>query len=51
MPHEFHYSSLYNIDSNLKYAYKVKRGTGIIDKKDGLVYKNLQAHRDFGRGL
>jgi len=42
--HEFHYSSLYNIDSNLKYAFKVKRGTGIIDKKDGLIYKNLLAN-------
>lgn len=42
--HEFHYSSLYNIDSNLKYAYKVRRGTGIIDKKDGLIYKNLLAN-------
>ena len=42
--HEFHYSSLYNIDSNLKYAYNVKRGAGITDKKDGLIYKNLLAN-------
>lgn len=42
--HEFHYSSLYNIDDSIIYAYDVKRGTGIIDKKDGLIYKNLLAN-------
>lgn len=42
--HEFHYSSLYNIDDCLTYAYDVKRGTGITDKKDGLIYKNLLAN-------
>ncbi|VAW91148.1 Protein similar to cobyrinic acid a,c-diamide synthetase clustered with dissimilatory sulfite reductase [hydrothermal vent metagenome] len=42
--HEFHYSSLYNIDPNLKYAYNVKRGTGINGKNDGLIYKNLLAN-------
>jgi len=42
--HEFHYSSLYNIDSNLTFAYDVKRGTGITNNKDGLIYKNLLAN-------
>ncbi len=42
--HEFHYSSLENIDKNLEYAYDVKRGTGISNKKDGLIYKNLLAN-------
>ncbi len=42
--HEFHYSSLYNIDPDLKYAYNVKRGTGINGKNDGLIYKNLLAN-------
>jgi len=42
--HEFHYSSLYNIDSDISFAYDVKRGTGIADKKDGLIYKNLVAN-------
>ncbi len=42
--HEFHYSSLYNIDSDLKYAYNVKRGTGINGQQDGVIYKNLLAN-------
>jgi len=42
--HEFHYSSLYNVDVNLKYAYKVKRGIGIDGENDGLIYKNLLAN-------
>lgn len=42
--HEFHYSSLYNIDSSLTFAYDVKRGTGITNNKDGLIYKNLLAN-------
>jgi len=42
--HEFHYSSLYNLDENLTYAYDVKRGTGITNNKDGLIYKNLLAN-------
>ncbi len=41
--HEFHYSELTNIQSTFKFAYRVNRGTGIIDQKDGLVYKNLVA--------
>ncbi|VAW75971.1 Protein similar to cobyrinic acid a,c-diamide synthetase clustered with dissimilatory sulfite reductase [hydrothermal vent metagenome] len=42
--HEFHYSSLENIDPTIKYAYQVKRGTGIIDKQDGLIIHNLLAN-------
>jgi len=42
--HEFHYSSLYDIDPGLKFAYDVKRGTGIDKSKDGLIYKNLLAN-------
>jgi cobyrinic acid a,c-diamide synthase len=42
--HEFHYSSLDNLDtSGLKYAYEVKRGHGIDGHYDGIVYKNLLA--------
>ncbi len=42
--HEFHYSSLDNLDaSGLKYAYEVKRGHGIDGRHDGIVYKNLLA--------
>jgi cobyrinic acid a,c-diamide synthase len=41
--HEFHYSELINIQSTFKFAYRVDRGTGIMDQKDGLIYKNLVA--------
>ncbi len=41
--HEFHYSSLEDIDPNLEFAYVVKRGMGIDGKRDGIVYKNLLA--------
>ena len=42
--HEFHYSSLDNLDtSKLKYAYEVKRGHGIDGTHDGIVYKNMLA--------
>ena len=42
--HEFHYSSVLNWrgnDSDL--AFSIKRGTGFINKKDGLCYKNVLA--------
>ncbi|MDT8282285.1 MAG: cobyrinate a,c-diamide synthase [Gammaproteobacteria bacterium] len=56
--HEFHYSrfsqdeinntvtnnSGKNDDKNVKFAYRVKRGTGIDGKSDGYVYKNLLAN-------
>ena len=41
--HEFHYSSLDNLSDSLTYAYNVRRGNGIINKSDGLIYKNLLA--------
>ena len=41
--HEFHYSSLENISSPLKFAYIVKRGTGIDGKNDGIVIQRLLA--------
>ncbi len=42
--HEFHYSSLENLDtSGLKFAYEVKRGHGIDGHRDGIVYKNVLA--------
>ncbi|MEN6630052.1 MAG: cobyrinate a,c-diamide synthase [Sulfuricella sp.] len=42
--HEFHYSSLENLETGeLKFAYKVKRGHGIDGQHDGIVYKNLLA--------
>jgi len=41
--HEFHYSKLENLDKEIKFAYKVLRGTGINGRDDGIIYKNLLA--------
>lgn len=41
--HEFHYSSLENIDPGLKFAYKVVRGYGVDGQRDGVVYRNVLA--------
>ena len=41
--HEFHYSSLENIDPSLKFAYKVMRGYGVDGQHDGVVYRNVLA--------
>jgi cobyrinic acid a,c-diamide synthase len=42
--HEFHYSRFKSVDKNVKFAYQVKRGTGINGKSDGYIYKNLLAN-------
>ncbi len=41
--HEFHYSSLENVQPDLKFAYKVLRGHGIDGARDGLVHHNVLA--------
>lgn len=41
--HEFHYSSLEGLPDNSRFAFEVKRGTGITGKFDGYQYKNLLA--------
>jgi cobyrinic acid a,c-diamide synthase len=41
--HEFHYSSLENVDPALPFAYRVARGEGIGHGSDGLVYRNVLA--------
>jgi cobyrinic acid a,c-diamide synthase len=41
--HEFHHSSLQNLDPGLRYAYRVRRGHGIDGRHDGLVIHNLLA--------
>ncbi|MCP4750985.1 MAG: hydrogenobyrinic acid a,c-diamide synthase (glutamine-hydrolyzing) [Proteobacteria bacterium] len=41
--HEFHYSRLSNIGSEIEYKYQVRRGMGIDGKYDGIVYKNVLA--------
>jgi len=42
--HEFHYSSLVNLNAKGRFAYKVHRGVGITGEYDGWVYKNLVAN-------
>ncbi len=41
--HEFHHSSLENVDPSLGYAYQVLRGTGIDGQRDGIVHRNVLA--------
>ena len=41
--HEFHYSSLENVPSGLKFAYRVLRGHGVDGQRDGVVYRNVLA--------
>ncbi len=41
--HEFHYSEVCNYDPWIKSCLSVKRGTGSLDKRDGLLYKNVFA--------
>ena len=41
--HEFHYSELENLPAGQKFAYHVRRGTGINGEYDGLIINNLLA--------
>jgi len=41
--HEFHYSSIDGLPDSIEYAYTVKRGSGINQQSDGLIYNNLLA--------
>ena len=41
--HEFHYSRLENLSEQTVFAYRMRRGTGIDGKHDGVVYRNLLA--------
>jgi cobyrinic acid a,c-diamide synthase len=41
--HEFHYSSLENLDPDVEFAYRVLRGHGIDGEHDGLVHRNVMA--------
>ena len=41
--HEFHHSSLENLDPGLRFAYRVERGHGIDGSSDGIVSGNLLA--------
>ncbi len=41
--HEFHHSSLANLDPDIRFAYRVERGQGIDGANDGIVCGNLLA--------
>ena len=41
--HEFHYSCLENLDSDLRWGWQVRRGTGTAEEMDGLILGNLFA--------
>lgn len=41
--HEFHYSALENLELEVKFAYQVKRGSGINGESDGIVINNTLA--------
>jgi cobyrinic acid a,c-diamide synthase len=41
--HEFHHSSLENIDTAVTFAYRVQRGHGIDGVHDGVLVHNLLA--------
>ena len=41
--HEFHYSRLVNIGSEIEYTFEMERGMGVDGKNDGIVYKNTIA--------
>lgn len=49
--HEFHYSSLENLPSDSKFAYRVARGHGIDGKNDGYLRNNLLASYAHLRGV
>jgi len=41
--HEFHYSTLENLDPGIEFAYEVLRGHGTDGRRDGLIVNNLLA--------
>jgi cobyrinic acid a,c-diamide synthase len=41
--HEFHYSSIENLEPDVRFAYDVERGHGIDGRHDGIVHRNLLA--------
>jgi cobyrinic acid a,c-diamide synthase len=41
--HEFHYSNIENISTDSKFAYTMRRGNGVDNKRDGFVVYNCLA--------
>ena len=49
--HEFHYSSVENLDPGVEFAYEVERGHGVDGRHDGIVHRNLLASYAHLRGV
>ncbi len=41
--HEFHYSNIYEYNTDIKSSLSISRGVGCFNKRDGLTYKNVFA--------
>jgi cobyrinic acid a,c-diamide synthase len=41
--HEFHYSEVSSCNPWIKTSLSIQRGTGSLNKRDGLIYKNVFA--------
>jgi cobyrinic acid a,c-diamide synthase len=48
--HEFHHSSLENLDPGVRFAYRVDRGHGVDGRHDGICVHNLLASYSHLRG-
>jgi cobyrinic acid a,c-diamide synthase len=43
LAHEFHYSLLEGVAPGLRYAWRVERGEGTGERRDGIVHRNVLA--------
>ncbi|MBF0283435.1 MAG: cobyrinate a,c-diamide synthase [Magnetococcales bacterium] len=41
--HEFHHSQVERMESDIKFAYRLGRGVGLGERRDGLIYRNVLA--------
>lgn len=41
--HEFHYSRVVDVDGPVEWAFRVKKGFGVLEGQDGVCYKNVLA--------
>ncbi|SMC21143.1 hydrogenobyrinic acid a,c-diamide synthase (glutamine-hydrolysing) [Desulfacinum hydrothermale DSM 13146] len=41
--HEFHYSRVVNVTGSLDFAFRLKKGCGVLEGWDGVCYKNVLA--------
>lgn len=41
--HEFHYSRVVDVQGPLEWAFRVKKGFGVLEGRDGVCYKNVLA--------